>query len=136
MTKRAPDWWLSGWDEYGESFDTNRIVQVTVGILAPESDPAVAISLAGETPVKLSYESVGRVQECLNWAVEEHRGLMLRKEQAGGDPDLAGGDSAVLNRARWRSVITALQSSAGPHDEALEAMKASAPPEWLTDLND
>lgn len=136
MTKRAPDWWLSGWDEYGESFDTNRIVQVTVGILAPESDPAVAISLAGETPVKLSYDAVSRVQESLNWAVEEHRSLVLRKNQAGEGSDLAGGDAAVLSRARWRSVVTALQSSPDPHDEALEAMKASAPPEWVSDLND
>lgn len=134
MTKRAPDWWLSAWDEYGESMDTDRIVQVTVGILAPESDPAVAISLAGETPVKLSYQAVGRLQESLGWAVEEHRGLVLRKDRAGEGGEAAGEDAAVLSRERWQAVVTALQSSPGPHDEALEALKASAPPEWLSDL--
>lgn len=134
MTKRAPDWWLSAWDEYGESMDTDRIVQITVGILAPVSDPAVAVSVAGETPIKLSYQAVGRLQESLGWAVEEHRGLVLSKPEAGEGPKLAGEDAAVLSRDRWQAVVTALQSSPGPHDAALEVMKASAPSEWLSDV--
>lgn len=63
MPKRAPDWWLTAWDEYGHSLDTGRIVQVTAGILGPETDPSVAISVAGETPVKLDHEAVERFQE-------------------------------------------------------------------------
>lgn len=78
MTKRAPDWWLSAWDEYGESFDTGRIVQVTVGVLAPENDPAVAISIAGETPVTLTHQATARLLESLAWAVEEHQAILLR----------------------------------------------------------
>lgn len=54
MTKHAPDRWLSVWDEFGELIDTNRILQVTVGILAPKDNPAVAISVPGETPVTLT----------------------------------------------------------------------------------
>lgn len=82
MTKRAPDRWLSAWDEYGESIDTNRTVQVTVGILAPKHDPAVAISVAGETPVTLTHDAVARLREHLDWAVAEHQQLVLRADQA------------------------------------------------------
>lgn len=133
MTKRAPDWWLSAWDEYGESFDTNRIVQITAGVLAPYRDPAVAVSVAGETPIKLSHEAVARFQEYLDWAVEEQR--MLQRTAA-DDPDTDGTDGAVLDHAQWQSVMAALQNSPAAPPEALDMLKASAPPAWLRDIND
>lgn len=133
MTKRAPDRWLSGWDEYGESLDTNRIVQVTVGILAPETDPAVAISVAGETPVTLTYDAVARFREYLDWAVEEHQAMQLR---AGERSDTHDTDTVALDHAQWQSIAAALQESPGTHPEALEALKASAPPAWLNNISD
>lgn len=130
MTKRAPDWWLSAWDEYGHSFDTGRIVQVTAGILVPESDPAVAISVAGETPVSLSHDAVAGFQESLGWAVEEHQDLLARAD----DGLLAGdADTAVLDRARWQSVVDALRGEdARAREEAVKGLKACAPCAWVT----
>lgn len=132
MTKRAPDRWLSAWDEYGESVDTGRIVQITAGILAPENDPAVAVSIAGETPITLTPDTVTRFQMCLDWAVEEHQTLILRA----GDGQAADADTAVLDRAQWHSVASALQRSPGSHPEALDALRASAPSEWMNELGD
>lgn len=132
MTKRAPDWWLSAWDEYGESFDTNRIVQITAGVLAPYRDPAVAVSVAGETPIKLSHEAVARFREYLAWAVEEQH--MLQRTAA-DDPDTDDADTAVLDHAQWQSVIAALHNSPTAHPEALDTLKASAPPAWLHNIN-
>lgn len=130
MTKRAPDWWLTGWNEYGHSLDTGRIVQVTAGILAPESDPTVAISVAGETPVSLSYDAVARFQESLDWAVEEHRALVAR---AGEGSDTGDADTAVLDRARWRSVVDALRGEdARAREEAVKDLEACAPCAWVT----
>ncbi|MQA64101.1 MAG: hypothetical protein GEU86_22200 [Actinophytocola sp.] len=88
MTKRAPDWWLSAWDEYGHSFDTGRIVPITAGILhAPDGAAAMAVSVAGETPIILTPDTVARFRECLNWAVDEQQ-LLRRADQAtdGGQP--------------------------------------------------
>lgn len=133
MTKRAADWWLSAWDEYGESFDTGRIVQITAGVLAPETDPVVAVSVAGETPIKLSAEAVARFQECLGWAVAEHQMLMLRADERS---DTSDADTAVLDHEQWQSVVDALQSSPEAHPEALDALKASARPGWLHNITE
>lgn len=127
MTKHAPDRWLSAWDEYGESIDTNRIVQITVGILAPETHPAVAISIAGETPVTLTHQAAARLRESLGWAVEEHQAILLR---VGDRSDTSDADTAVLDRTQWQTVVAALQNRPGAHADALEALTASAPPEW------
>lgn len=131
MTKRAPDRWLSAWDEYGESFDTGRIVQITAGILEPQRNPAVGVSVAGETPIRLTPDTVAHFKECLDWAVEEHQALTLRAAEG----QAADVDTAVLDRDQWQTIADALRSSPGPHPEALDALKASAPPEWLNELN-
>lgn len=128
LIKRGPDWWLTAWDEYGESVDTNRTVQVIAGILAPETDPAIAISVAGETPVTLTPDAVGRFKECLDWAVEEYKAMLLR---AGERSDSADADTAVLDHAQWQPVVVALQESAESHPEVLDALTASAPHAWL-----
>lgn len=133
MTKRATEWWLSAWDEYGESFDTGRIVQITAGVLAPENDPAVAVSVAGETPIKLAPEVVARFQECLGWAVAEHRMLTLRADERSDSSDA---DTAVLDQGQWQSVVDALQSSPEARPEALDALKASAPSGWLHNITE
>lgn len=128
MTKRAPDWWLSAWNEYGESFDTNRTVQITAGVLAPENDPAVAVSVAGETPIKLSSEAVASFQECLGWAVAEHQALMLRADERS---DTSDADSAVLDHKQWQSVVDALRGDdASAREEAAKKLKACAPSAW------
>lgn len=101
MTKHAPDWWLSAWDEYGHSFDTDRIVQITAGILAPDSNPAVAVSVAGETPIKLTPDTVARFRECLQWAVEEYQQVLRKPDEAvdtGADDDQdTGSDNTALS---------------------------------------
>lgn len=133
MTKHAPDWWLSAWDEYGESLDTNRIVQITVGILAPESDSKVAVSVAGETPITLTHQAVARLQESMTWAVEEHREVLLRADERS---DTGNSETAVLDQAQWRSVVAALQNSPESHPEALDALMMSAPPAWRHNTKD
>lgn len=115
MPKRAPDWWLSAWDEYGHSLDTGRIVQITAGILAPESDPAVAVSVAGETPITLTSDAVTRFQEYLDWAVEEHQQLLRRADQA---TDTGTGDEP-------EAVMTEMQRKA--QREALRVIEAKKP---------
>lgn len=130
MTTRSPDWWLSAWDEYGHSLDTGRIVQVTVGILEPECDPAMAISVAGETPVKLTNDAIARLQEHLDWAVAEHQILLSR---AGDHLDAVNTDTAMLGRAQWQSVVAALRGGdARAREEAVKDLKACAPTAWVT----
>lgn len=123
MTKHAPDRWLSAWDEYGESIDTNRIVQITVGILAPKTDPVVAISIAGETPVTLTHQATARLRESLAWAVEEQTMLL----KTGARSDTADADTAVLDRAQWESIVAAVQSGPGAQPRGHEGLEGERP---------
>lgn len=132
--ERKTDWWVSAWDEYGHSLDTGRIVQITAGVLAPASDPKVAVSVAGETPITLTHDAVERFQECLSWAVEEQRTLSARAPET-RENDIGTG-TVTLNHEQWKSVVSALNASPRQHPEAVKALLASAPPAWLNDIEE
>lgn len=119
ITGSAPRW-LSSWDEYGTSLDSERTVPVTVGILAPEQSPTLAIAAAGELVV-LDQEAVARFGDYARWAAEEYEKLRARAPRSEAA-------EATLNHAQWRAIKDALEVAGA--SAALRELRAAAPEEW------
>ncbi|GAA5106660.1 hypothetical protein [Haloechinothrix salitolerans] len=96
--------WAGCWDEHGVRTEDDRIVRIRAGVLR-ERDLPIAISVAGESPVRLTEDSAGSLAELMRWAADERQMLIKRRDEATADDD-----HVVLTREQWENIVNALES--------------------------